>query len=322
MYYFNSLPLFFIITFMMKYILFAFTVIFILSCNIERTTAIPDEILPYVESFFEEAQIRGLDIEMSDYVIHIDLKDIDNPDHAGTCNSRANRIEIDENTWSNFSHEKREWLIFHELGHCILNRSHKNKRTSDFECLSYMRGGKDDDFDCSTNLYSDLWRSYYLNELFNDTEELPDWHKQNQDILDNLPIQYVLIDTSVTSYIYREQLNLQEEQNFLIEMTFSNWEEQAAATVLSWDVFTFIYCKNCTEGNLTISKDNKRIYQGISSEPTQSSLAIMKYENLYSFVFCDEVIHTIEFSKWQNPVLQSNTFDEAINMSVELSLLD
>lgn len=37
------------------------------------------------------------------------------------------QITIDINSWERFDESSREWLIFHELGHCELGRNHKNE---------------------------------------------------------------------------------------------------------------------------------------------------------------------------------------------------
>ena len=52
--------------------------------------------------------------------------------YAGVCHSWTNghrEITINKKHWDNYSDKQREQLIFHELGHCALNREHHNDDT-------------------------------------------------------------------------------------------------------------------------------------------------------------------------------------------------
>ena len=49
--------------------------------------------------------------------------------HAGICHSWSDghrEITINKKYWDNYSDKQREQLIFHELGHCALNRDHND----------------------------------------------------------------------------------------------------------------------------------------------------------------------------------------------------
>ena len=50
--------------------------------------------------------------------------------YAGVCikySSGYKEIQINPAHWENYSLEQKEQLIYHELGHCVLNRDHNNK---------------------------------------------------------------------------------------------------------------------------------------------------------------------------------------------------
>lgn len=50
--------------------------------------------------------------------------------YAGVClkySSGYREIQINPTHWKNYSLEQREQLIYHELGHCVLNRGHNDK---------------------------------------------------------------------------------------------------------------------------------------------------------------------------------------------------
>ena len=71
-----------------------------------------------------------------------------------------NRVELSTNAWDRGSETFREMLVFHELGHCLLGRGHKNSRHSDGRLESLMNSYL---FDQRIYLAN---RDAYLKELF------------------------------------------------------------------------------------------------------------------------------------------------------------
>lgn len=78
----------------------------------------------YVNTFNEEhlryknAELPALQLAKISFV-----DDIPGP-VVGRCFLRDRRIEIEKNYWKYASESMRESLIYHELGHCYLNRDH------------------------------------------------------------------------------------------------------------------------------------------------------------------------------------------------------
>ena len=81
------------------------------------------------------------------------------------------------------SAQEEEALFFHELGHCILGRSHDNRLLPNEDPRSIMVEGNIDLYtrclypiggNCEDNTYK---RAYYLDELFNRQTPVPDWAK-------------------------------------------------------------------------------------------------------------------------------------------------
>ncbi len=88
------------------------------------------------------------------------------PDVVGYCAYRGGEtpvITIRHDKWVTYSHVMREELMFHELGHCILDRSH-DSRTMVLEGqwteLSLMNPTMVNEY------YYDAHRDYYLRQLF------------------------------------------------------------------------------------------------------------------------------------------------------------
>ncbi len=77
---------------------------------------------------------------------------------VGVCYYVTGNIEIDKDYWDSVGESAREELIFHELGHCVLNKEHNE----------YMMG------DCPASImYPELTpgcydkhKEYYIKELF------------------------------------------------------------------------------------------------------------------------------------------------------------
>lgn len=70
---------------------------------------------------------------------------------------------IDLEFWERANILNKEFVVFHELGHCTLFRAHKEGVDANGICVSMMRSGLED---CRDN-YSAITRATYWDELFN-----------------------------------------------------------------------------------------------------------------------------------------------------------
>ena len=121
------------------------------------------QLQPHFEAFREEAMTRDFPIDGSLYEISARLASLPNS-AAGQCTSSpGNRlIEVDEDFWTNSDHLQQEFIIFHELGHCYLDRRHDEDENNRGICESIMASGEGS---CRYN-YTRASRSQYLDELF------------------------------------------------------------------------------------------------------------------------------------------------------------
>lgn len=80
----------------------------------------------YVSKFYQKMGEQGLDNSRRDIAISFD-ENMD-MDFVGLCHwgETPRRITINKYWWDGYEDDDRELLIFHELGHCVLNRSHNN----------------------------------------------------------------------------------------------------------------------------------------------------------------------------------------------------
>ena len=159
-----------------RLLLLLLTGLFVPACQ-KYQHSLPEELDPFVDKFIEEAGKRGRDLSQIKEGLIIQYEDL--PDKSGGKCTRSfffpNRISIDKFFWQQMNDRQKELLLFHELGHCVLNRDHRNERLSQGECTSLM-DGNEEGFFCSNNFYSKKWRDYYLDELFDESTGIPEWY--------------------------------------------------------------------------------------------------------------------------------------------------
>lgn len=82
----------------------------------------PDEVDDYVKSFVAAGISQGYTTDLS--MIHIRFSNDLPQGTLGQCNLDTRIIQIAVAPFRYETPAKREWTIWHELGHCILNRMH------------------------------------------------------------------------------------------------------------------------------------------------------------------------------------------------------
>ncbi len=150
------------------FMILVFAISWITSCEKEPASHenyIDSDLSPYFESFVEEAAKRGVDLKLMRDMVSGYIEDIDDGSVSGQCRHDADapdKVIIDRTFWETSGNSKKEFLVFHELGHCMLGRSHIDTRDRDGFCVSIMHSSSD----ICTNGYSYSTRSEYLDELF------------------------------------------------------------------------------------------------------------------------------------------------------------
>lgn len=139
---------------------------------------VPEIIEPYIELFEMEAAARGFNITIDSVIVEF-ASDLNGGDAAGLCTFATHRspiphISLDTTSfnWTNNEYH-REILVFHELGHCILDRrEHRDDLLPNGNIASIMRSTGEQVYGGSLNYYK---RDYYLDELFDPSTPAPDW---------------------------------------------------------------------------------------------------------------------------------------------------
>lgn len=134
-----------------------------------REYPLADELLwPHYQSFEEEAALRGFNIDLNLLEVTGFISPIPEQGVAGTCTygTHINEVNIDQTFWNRSGNLTREYVVFHELGHCVLHRDHTEGSDNDGICISLMNSGTTD---CRV-AYNTANRDYYIDELFDGVE--------------------------------------------------------------------------------------------------------------------------------------------------------
>ena len=153
-------------------LLFCFlsSVLLFAGCEIEEPAEVNNlyiaaELQPYFDLFEVEAAARGLDYNLSEENLEGYLLRIADDDVIGQCafnTEQPRRVTIDVTFWRRASDFEKEMVVFHELGHCVLDRDHVDDANPDGTCVSIMHSGLGD---CRLN-YNGTNKEGYLDELF------------------------------------------------------------------------------------------------------------------------------------------------------------
>ncbi len=132
----------------------------------ELFPTVTPELRPFYIAFEEEAANRGFDINLTQEEVTGNIVQLGNMGVLGVCvrNDEApNRVAVDQEAWASASQAFRELIVFHELGHCVLNREHLDNEDANGICVSIMNSGLSG---CDISLEQEKVREEYLDELF------------------------------------------------------------------------------------------------------------------------------------------------------------
>lgn len=189
---------------------------------------------PYVEEFIQAAAERGVDIDFSDTGLSMQFS-AQPLGIAARCmefgddRRGSHMIEFDENLWNIAAPERKAFLVFHELGHCELNRGHENEQLPNGAWQTMMQGTIADSPLNNKNsrrpvVFYGFRKDYYLDELFNPSTHVPDWSRftdnydaisdnQKMTIIDTLNINRLQTSTELINTNYELEVSLERLNN-------------------------------------------------------------------------------------------------------------
>ena len=140
------------------------------------------EFEPYVQEFIAEGAKRGQTIDFTDSGLIVEFSDGTVQGASGFCYVGEHHVVIDKSEWTSLSEDVRGFLLFHELGHCELDRGHRNDKFSNNVWQSIMRG--------SPLEGNEIWipvpffgfrKDHFIDELFNERIGAPTWANESFD---------------------------------------------------------------------------------------------------------------------------------------------
>lgn len=160
-------------------LLFLILSILYFGCSKENLKPVIDsDLQTYYDSFLKEAQSRNITINIpKNMVIQFGLVD----SVAGRTYYAENKIVIDSIVWKKATVLDKEFLLFHEFGHLLLNRPHNLQTLPNGEYKSMMQSYENIPIIENTLLYLGVRRKYYIDELFDINTPTPDWSKSQYD---------------------------------------------------------------------------------------------------------------------------------------------
>ena len=166
---------------MRNYIIFILSLILLSSCDNEdqRAYHVESELETYAQRFFTYAKDYGYNFDDKGLIMRFSKLE---GNKAGVCyiNRIPIQIEIDSIYWkglteSYLADDRKELVVFHEMGHGFLRRDHFNEVLKNNDWKSMMCGGELPDGRASNINYRGMRKEYYIKELFTQTSEIPQW---------------------------------------------------------------------------------------------------------------------------------------------------
>lgn len=137
------------------------------SCNKDEQVDlfVDSSLQEYFDRFAVEGARRNVTVDYKEARVSGYLDFINTPHVVGQCahdKNKPNRVTIDAMYWHGRTDLEREFLVFHELGHCVLNREHLDGADLQGNCTSIMTSGT---AQCRIHYTQDT-REKLLDELF------------------------------------------------------------------------------------------------------------------------------------------------------------
>lgn len=125
-----------------------------------------NEFSNYVTEFEAVSNDVGQPVKVDNLVIK--FGDLANSQHRGLCEINGTdtpTVTIDYDAWQSMDEDKRESVVFHELGHCVLRRIHKGGMDTDGDPISMMYP-----YTLDSSVYVQKEEAYH-NELFSERND-------------------------------------------------------------------------------------------------------------------------------------------------------
>jgi len=114
----------------------------------------------FIEEAHHRGQLWGLDDLVMDFSSDLSLNGVQVAGLGGPDDNDTPHVTINSNIWETLSDCQKDNLVFHELGHAVLNKGHRNGMYSSGRPRSWMNSVILDNDDCVD------FKGEYIEELF------------------------------------------------------------------------------------------------------------------------------------------------------------
>lgn len=149
---------------MKSYFLCLLGLLFAVSCIDSPEVELQEDVKDLFLLFEAEGLSRGKEIDVQGMDLTARFEYLEG-EVLGQCERYSDGskvIVLDQSNWDEASEIEKEFLLFHELGHCVLGREHDNSKDNKGFCTSIMQSGTGS---CKKK-YNDSNRASMLDELF------------------------------------------------------------------------------------------------------------------------------------------------------------
>ena len=251
------------------------------------------EFNPYVQTFVEEGNIRGVHLDKEAARMEVRFGNLAEGT-SGSCRKKGRKsyIIIDSQIWRRLDSLQRQALIFHEMGHCLLERQHTHEELPRGECASLMVE-KRDTSTCYYNYYATEWRTYYWDELFAGKMKIPAWYYTDSTIRVPSNSSNPVLDTAFERAVFFPTfpIDISEEKNF--QILLENLTSNKILVTIYWDELNILFNLHRKRFQLHINRRNSlgkmipRIFERDLFVEHVDSIKLV-YANGYYNIFLNE----------------------------------
>lgn len=188
----------------------------------------------YVQDFIAEGAARGQNINFDDTGLIVEFSEREEEGASGLCFVGQHHVIIDKSEWFALSENVRGFLLFHELGHCELDRGHRNEKFGNDVWRSIMRGSPLEPIEIWIPVpFFGFRKEYFIDELFNEQSAPPAWATATFDIneVPESSKELIIELDSINRLNQRFNDNL---ESYEIEVDFELIEGRANIARLQW----------------------------------------------------------------------------------------
>lgn len=294
----------------MKKFILPFLLLLVFSCKDDTTAGGEYNVHPdfeyYVQLFKDKGNERGANIDFSDTGLLVEYSDVVSQGASGWCFVGQHHIVIDKSEWDLLTEDEKIFLFAHELGHCELDRGHKNEQFDNTLFESLMKGSPMTTLQSATPVaFYGFRQDYYWNELFNPDIATPNWANQTFDYNEIPESARELLEEKSNLISLNEAPSFSGE-NYEFEVEFNGIPQNSFLTEMTWGTSPLFYkikiFQNATINGISMIVEKNGFEQFIYFNNNVNSynnsnlekITIRQHEGFSKIFFNDEFVFHLD----------------------------